>query len=1021
MAIYTDANGVKLITTGDEAGTWGSSTNVNMQILDRAANGFESIALTSTSYTLTLSAQPSSAEDGHYKAIKFTGSPGGTCTVTLAQNDKARVYMILNSTNQELVITQGSGANVTIEVGKGSIVLADGAGSGAAVTDFTAAVQNVTDLSSPFNVGATSVTATGAELNLLDGAAAATVVNSKTVVYGAAGQVNATTLQIGGANITATAVELNYVDGVTSAIQPQIDAKQPLGTVAVTVSNPGAGNRYYIDGSLQQTVEIKPSVTYRFDQSDGSNASHPLKFSTTSDGTHGGGSPFTTGVTVVGTAGSAGAYTQVKLEQDAPVVLYYYCVNHSGMGGKAVVRMSDLTASRALTSDAGGDIAVSAVTTTELGYLDGVTSAIQTQIDGKQATITGAATTIDDSDLTASRAVISNSSGKVAVSDVTATELGYLDGVTSAIQTQIGGKQATITGAATTIDDTDLTASRAVISNSSGKVAVSDVTDTELGYLDGVTSAIQTQLGGKQATITGAATTIDDTDLTASRAVISNASGKVAVSAVTDTELGHVSGVTSAIQTQLGGKQATITGAATTIDDTDLTASRAVISNASGKVAVSAVTDTELGHVSGVTSAIQTQLGGKQATITGAATTIDDTDLTASRVLVSNSSGKVAASTTTTTALGNFIDGSSLNASNLDSGTVNDARLPASISSDITGNAATATTAGTVTTAAQTNITSLGTLTELTVDSVTINGSVVTASILNAGTLRQTSAGADISIETGGALFLKTDTQATGGGIVHFYDSGTERCRFNLDTADRLSINIGSSPTEEMRLTKSGVNVINGLRVGDTTAPTDNDIHATADISANGVFKLTSGASDWSLDVDSNHLFLKYGGLSQAKIPYNNGVVAYLGDQSSSTWTTGTGTTESVISPAKLKSTVDNQFNITGSAPAFAVRAFVKFAGNGSNSANQTISASGNVATVFKNSSGNFTVTFDTAMPDEHYCITYVNQFGTTARDDAAGVMDVYAQSASAFSFTTADASSNSYPNYVGNFITIVR
>ena len=44
MATYTDANGVKLITTGDEAGTWGSSTNVNLQILDRAANGFESIA-----------------------------------------------------------------------------------------------------------------------------------------------------------------------------------------------------------------------------------------------------------------------------------------------------------------------------------------------------------------------------------------------------------------------------------------------------------------------------------------------------------------------------------------------------------------------------------------------------------------------------------------------------------------------------------------------------------------------------------------------------------------------------------------------------------------------------------------------------------------------------------------------------------------------------------------------------------------------------------------------------------------
>ena len=71
------------------------------------------------------------------------------------------------------------------------------------------------------------------------------------------------------------------------------------------------------------------------------------------------------------------------------------------------------------------------------------TSAIQTQLDAKQATITGGATTIDTEDLTASRALVSSGSGKVAVSVVTATEVGYLDGVTSAIQTQIDAAQAT--------------------------------------------------------------------------------------------------------------------------------------------------------------------------------------------------------------------------------------------------------------------------------------------------------------------------------------------------------------------------------------------------------------------------------------------------------------------------------------------------------------------------------------------------------------------------------------------------
>ena len=146
------------------------------------------------------------------------------------------------------------------------------------------------------------------------------------------------------------------------------------------------------------------------------------------------------------------------------------------------------------------------ISDTEFQYLNGVSSAIQTQLDAKNATITGSASTIDTESLTADRAVISNGSQKIAVSDVTSTELGYLDGVTSAVQTQIDSKQATLTGGATTIASSNLTASRALQSNGSGKVEVSAVTTTELGYLDGVSSAIQTQLDAKQAS---------DADLTA--------------------------------------------------------------------------------------------------------------------------------------------------------------------------------------------------------------------------------------------------------------------------------------------------------------------------------------------------------------------------------------------------------------------------------------------------------------------------------------------------------------------------
>jgi hypothetical protein len=82
------------------------------------------------------------------------------------------------------------------------------------------------------------------------------------------------------------------------------------------------------------------------------------------------------------------------------------------------------------------------VDNTEFNYLNGVTSNIQTQLDAKQATITGGASTITSSRLNSiSRALESNGSGKVAASSVTSTELGYLSGVTSAIQTQFSNKQ----------------------------------------------------------------------------------------------------------------------------------------------------------------------------------------------------------------------------------------------------------------------------------------------------------------------------------------------------------------------------------------------------------------------------------------------------------------------------------------------------------------------------------------------------------------------------------------------------
>jgi len=105
-------------------------------------------------------------------------------------------------------------------------------------------------------------------------------------------------------------------------------------TKVVTVQSVSSANKYFIDGVQQQTQELFEGNTYYFDQSDSSNDGHPLRFSTTANGTHAGGSEYTTGVTTYGTPGSSGAYTQITVADKAPT-LYYYCTNHSAMGGTA--------------------------------------------------------------------------------------------------------------------------------------------------------------------------------------------------------------------------------------------------------------------------------------------------------------------------------------------------------------------------------------------------------------------------------------------------------------------------------------------------------------------------------------------------------------------------------------------------------------------------------------------------------------------------------------------------------------
>jgi hypothetical protein len=260
---YTTNGGIELPANGEQSGTWGNTVNDNMNIVDRLTNGVGVISLSGTTHTLTTA--DGTPSDGHYSVLVLGGSPSGTNTITIAPNDGQHVYIVKNSSGQTATFSQGSGANVSVTNGTSKIIYADGAGGGAAVVDITAAL----DLGALIIGGATvtssvgelnildGVTSTASELNFVAGSVAGTIVNSKAVIYGAAGEVNATTLALAGTTLTPTAAEINYVSGVTSAIQTQIDTKAPS-------ANPTLSGTITVTGGTQSWTAVASGANLTF-------------------------------------------------------------------------------------------------------------------------------------------------------------------------------------------------------------------------------------------------------------------------------------------------------------------------------------------------------------------------------------------------------------------------------------------------------------------------------------------------------------------------------------------------------------------------------------------------------------------------------------------------------------------------------------------------------------------------------------------------------------------------------------
>lgn len=161
---------------------------------------------------------------------------------------------------------------------------------------------------------------------------------------------------------------------------------------------------------------------------------------------------------------------------------------------------------------------------------------VDTLYDYYKAKLNGAVSNVLEDDFpTPNRAVVSNSQGKFAICDTTTEEINYVHWVTSSIQTQIDNKQDKLTTWWTL----------------SWIIDTTEISQVRLGFKDVVTIPALAIWNYIKTKITGAVSWLLETNLTANKALLSDGNGKIAVSSVTNTELWYVSGVTSSIQTQL--------------------------------------------------------------------------------------------------------------------------------------------------------------------------------------------------------------------------------------------------------------------------------------------------------------------------------------------------------------------------------------------------------------------------------------------------------------------------------------
>ena len=235
------------MSTGDQSGSWGTVTNLNLELIGEAFSyGTEAITTNADTHTTTIA--DGAADPGRSMFLKYTGTLDSACTITIGPNTVSKMWFIENATtgSQNIIISQGSGANVTIAAGQTKAVYSNGTGTGAAFVDAFDSLS-VGALASAGAVSGTTGTFSGA-------------VSGTTGAFSSA--VSGTTGTFSGAVSGTTGTFSSAVSGTTGTFTGNVDFSAGIDVTGnITVTGTVDGRDVAADGTKLDGIEAGANVT----------------------------------------------------------------------------------------------------------------------------------------------------------------------------------------------------------------------------------------------------------------------------------------------------------------------------------------------------------------------------------------------------------------------------------------------------------------------------------------------------------------------------------------------------------------------------------------------------------------------------------------------------------------------------------------------------------------------------------------------------------------------------------------